>query len=136
MNKIQKISTSAFISNEDKVLLLKRSKNEDPVPEHWELPGGTLEFGEELINSLGREIKEETNLKVEIIEAYSAFSSIYGEKQYIDIQYFCKFLGGEIKISEEHDEYVWAKEEDLTKLKISKEMRQAILDGFKLIKKD
>jgi 8-oxo-dGTP diphosphatase len=130
MDKLQKISTSAFIINEERVLLVKRSKTEDPFPEHWELPGGKLEFGEIPEIGLKREVKEEVGIEVKIKNPYSVFSYIHNEKHYVDIQFFCCALSNTIKLSHEHTEYLWAKENDLNNLKITEEMRSVILKGF------
>ena len=53
------ISIKAIIIDDNKVLCLKNERNE------WDLPGGKIEFNEDIENCLIREIKEETNLSVE-----------------------------------------------------------------------
>ncbi len=50
--------------NKDKILLLYRSDQKD-----WSFPKGHVEFGEEIIQGMLREITEETGLDVEIIKA-------------------------------------------------------------------
>ena len=53
------VSIKAIIIDKNKVLCLKNERNE------WDLPGGKIEFNEDIENCLIREIKEETNLSVE-----------------------------------------------------------------------
>ena len=130
MAKIQKIGTSAFIWKNDKVLLLKRAKGEKVFPEHWELPGGKVEYAEKPEDAVIREIQEETGLKIKVGRPYSAFSYLWGEKHYIYIQYFCEILSGEIKLSEERSDYLWAEKNDLKNLQITEQMRKVILEGY------
>ncbi|MGB2791584.1 MAG: NUDIX domain-containing protein, partial [Candidatus Moraniibacteriota bacterium] len=55
----------ALIVNADgEVLLIKRSETEDVLPGVWDIPGGTLEDGEDPKDGATREVKEETNLEV------------------------------------------------------------------------
>jgi 8-oxo-dGTP diphosphatase len=134
MPKLQKIGTSAFIYKDGKILLLLRSANEKAFPLFWELPGGKIEFGESTEKGLRREILEETGLDIKILKPYSTFSYIFNETHYIDIQFFCELLGGNVKISKEHDKYLWVDKNNLDDLHISEQMRMAILKGFEFIK--
>jgi len=52
----------AVISNEGKLLVVKHSKDFD----YYALPGGHLEFGEDVKECLSREITEELGIKPEI----------------------------------------------------------------------
>ncbi len=57
----------------DKVLLLQR--NEEPGKGLWAFPGGHVERGNDLFETIKKEIKEETGLSVEVKEIIDIFSS-------------------------------------------------------------
>lgn len=65
----------------DGQILLGRRKLE-PRRGYWDLPGGFLEEGEEPIDGLKREFREETGLAVEPLELIGAFVDRY-ERQYV-----------------------------------------------------
>jgi 8-oxo-dGTP pyrophosphatase MutT (NUDIX family) len=58
---IQRVSVYAVIQNENGVLLVRDRTRSD---EKWDLPGGGVDPGEELIDALKREIDEETKLQI------------------------------------------------------------------------
>jgi len=61
-NKLPQIAVGAVIIENDKVLLGLR-KHE---PGQWAIPGGKVEPGETLHEALKREIREETNLEIDV----------------------------------------------------------------------
>ena len=61
------VAVHALISEGNNILLLKRSKDDDYQPGLWDIPGGTVEFGETIECALQREIMEEVGLQVEHI---------------------------------------------------------------------
>ena len=60
--KIFNTVIGGIINKKGEILLLKRRK--EPYIGIWALPGGSMEFGEHLEETLEREIKEETNIDV------------------------------------------------------------------------
>lgn len=63
-NCFYRVTVKGLYVKDDKILLLKESKNRSGK---WELPGGGLEFGEDIKNTLKREIEEEAGMKVKEI---------------------------------------------------------------------
>ena len=64
----------------DEILFVKRAF--DPGKGEWSLPGGFLELGETLEDGAKRELKEETNLKGDVVKLLgncSHFNSIFGD---------------------------------------------------------
>ncbi len=57
-----------ILERDGRVLLARRGR--EPRLGHWDLPGGFLAEGEEPLDGLRREFREETGLEVEPIELY------------------------------------------------------------------
>ena len=59
-----RIIVHTLIKVDDKYLLLKRSKEESPYPEYWDIPGGLADYGELPKDAVIRETKEEVGLNI------------------------------------------------------------------------
>ena len=67
MHKIY-LALKAVIEKGGRFMILKRSEKEDISQGEWDLPGGAVEFGEEPIKALKREVKEECGIEIEVIK--------------------------------------------------------------------
>lgn len=90
-----------------------------------DFPGGKIQEGETDPNeSLKREIKEETGLEIEVgdpfMTRYFEFPFIKGHrnsgKKIFVVIYRCKYLSGEVKISNEHISYRWVNKNNYLKI--------------------
>lgn len=127
------IAVKALIKNKDFFLVLKTTNSDQNNNlSGWETPGGRLEIGEEIIDGLKREIKEETGLIVKILFPFNAFSANVGrEDSIIGINYLAEYSGGEVKINtDEHSDYRWINMSDIRKLKDSIGLQKEI-DAYK-----
>ncbi len=77
-----------FDATKDKVLLLKKKSDQKIGPGSWLLPGGTVEFGEDIEIALIREIEEETNLKIQSLELFVTKKMIIQETHWLGLYYF------------------------------------------------
>ncbi|MGM8215359.1 NUDIX hydrolase [Bacillaceae bacterium W0354] len=91
----------ALILNEaqDHVLMVKN------VGSGWSLPGGAVEKGETLEEAMVREVKEETNLEIEIEHMVSVNEAFFNHKNIHPIFFTFKVnvIAGEIKIVDESE---------------------------------
>ena len=59
--------TCAIIFLQNKILAVQRGKRMS-MPMKWEFPGGKIEQGEAEIDCIKREIREELNIEIEVLE--------------------------------------------------------------------
>jgi len=85
-----KITVAALVEKDNKFLLTKEIL--ESGKEYWIVPGGGVEFGENLIDAVKREIKEETNLDIEI-NVFAGFQEVIVPKyNYHTIIFFYRAL--------------------------------------------
>lgn len=99
----------AIILYEKKALIVKRTETNKIGAGIWEFVGGKLEFGEDLISGLKREIMEETGLEVTVEKLLFATSfKTHDYRQVVIINYLCHSNTDQVILSEEHTDYLWA----------------------------
>ena len=106
----------AIIEQDDLVLCALRSEQMS-LPGKWEFPGGKLELNELPEDALIREIKEELNVSIEIVESLPISDYSYVPEKVIRlIPFRCVIQNNEIPVAAEHAELRWVKKEDLLNL--------------------
>lgn len=75
-----RFAQKAFIVNEGKLLLVKKSADDPFHPNEWEVPGGRMEFGEKLDEHIKREVKEEVGLDIIPGEPFAMWTWILEKK--------------------------------------------------------
>ena len=129
----QKIVVSGFLRKGNSVLVIKRSANERFFKEHYEIPGGKVDFGEDPSAALQREFMEETGLKIKVKKPFQtfAYTSHDDVRHTVEIVYTVELESDDsITLSESHTEYKWVTLEDIDNLVISEEMKESIRKGF------
>jgi 8-oxo-dGTP pyrophosphatase MutT (NUDIX family) len=106
MKYIFVVAQKAYLKKDDKFLIVRRRKKAKSAPNLWDFTGGKLEHGEDVKNSLKREIDEETKLKVNIGKPIFSFASDQPNNSYFSVVE-CEYVSGEVELSKEHSEYKW-----------------------------
>lgn len=135
------ISQKAILVKKNRILLLKHF-NFDA----WGLPGGLLEFDENLFDGIKREVKEETNLVIKSIKLCWVSSVNYNKFVFknktkknvriLQIGYKCEFLDKNITLSNEHTEYKWFDLKNINLKIISKDSKKIVEEFIKQYKFD
>lgn len=130
---IEKIVVGAIVVDNGKVLLLRR-KSGDFMGGLVELPSGTVDPGEKILDALVRETKEETGLNVTVIEKYTgAFDYTSGSGKKTRQLSFRVQATGSVQVNpDEHDAYFWVdpNSSDFNTLNISPETKKGINDAL------
>jgi 8-oxo-dGTP diphosphatase len=102
------VGVGVFVRQNGKILLGKRRGSHGEGT--WALPGGHLEFGEELDECVRREIREETNLEVTGIRFGTITNDIFedGERHYLTVYMVCDYAAGQLENLEPHKCEAWA----------------------------
>lgn len=121
-----------FIRNQEgKFLLVKSYKWKDV----WSVPGGHVELGERIVDTLRREIFEEVGLKVEPTRVLAVREAIFPKgfikkKHFIFFDYLCETKSSKVKLDKkELSDYIWVDKKRLMKLKVEPYAK----DTFKLL---
>ena len=94
------VSVAALVTNDEGKILLVNSPWRG-----WEYPGGLIEPGETFQEALHREIREEAGVEVEITGFVGICKNV--EKDIVNIDFTCRYVGGELTTSEESTEVAW-----------------------------
>lgn len=100
-----------IINDKNEILLVKRSGSSRTEPGFWSRPGGEVEFSETVEEAVIREIKEETNINVEVLNFLEITQNINKEKgkHWLALGYLARHISGEPKNMEpeKHDKVKW-----------------------------
>ena len=58
------VVAAIIFDKEGRILVSQRSLNSNLYPGKWQVPGGKVEKGENCLDALKREVKEETDLEI------------------------------------------------------------------------
>lgn len=114
-----KLAVHAWFQKDNKFLVIHRSFQDNFMPGFWDTPGGSLDFGEDLIKALIRESKEEVGLDIKVGQLIYCHNSVYkNTHHWFTLIYQCEIVGDE-KITldpNEHQEYRWVTLKELQQL--------------------
>jgi 8-oxo-dGTP diphosphatase len=107
------VAVAAIIFREEKILAMRRAATKDAGAGLWETLSGRVPLGEEPLESVKREILEESNLTVEVEpQPFTIYQAKRKDLPMMVIVYKAKYLSGEVLMSDEHDAFDWLTPEE------------------------
>lgn len=124
-------SVVIILNDKEEVLLLKRRKGVEWMPNKWAFAGGGIEKGETPSIAARREVKEETTLNVKSLHKLPS-----GKEGQEKVHYFwASDFTGKVKINDEHQEFKWVKISKLSKMDVVPKTQELANKVFKAQKK-
>ncbi|MNC20086.1 hypothetical protein D3C75_680290 [compost metagenome] len=112
------VAVYGIVENDQGEILLLKSRNRNV----WMFPGGQVEIGENLIDALIREAKEESNMDIAVDQLFSVSSNTCTYQGYngyghipskVLMGFVCRYNGGEFRESDETTGYLWVSKEEV-----------------------
>ncbi|GAA4411281.1 NUDIX domain-containing protein [Fodinibacter luteus] len=128
-NSVVPSVVAVVLNEQSRVLLIHKTDNS-----LWALPGGGHEIGESIVDTVVREVKEETGYDVEVETITGTYTNprhvmAYDDgevRQQFSIAFRARLVGGEACTSSESSEVVWVRPEELDGLDMHPSMRMRI----------
>ncbi|SHI25273.1 (deoxy)nucleoside triphosphate pyrophosphohydrolase [Desulfosporosinus lacus] len=98
--------TAAIIVKNDQVLIAQRADN-DKLAGKWEFPGGKIEPGESLQECLKREINEELDVEIDVLDFFGESIYTYQTGSIKLMAFWCKWISGNFTLKV-HSKIAWA----------------------------
>ena len=130
-NSIKPAAAVAILNGKKELLMLHRKDNKK-----WTMPGGTLEFGESMVDCALREVKEESGLSVEVKDIIGTYTDpnirvAYSDgevRQEFTIVYYGETKDFDVKLDEESSQFVWVPLDEVNNLPLADSQRRRIAD--------
>ena len=117
------VAVGAIIEDDrGRILLVKHRRERGGYWQgKWIFPGGELEFGEDIKEGIRREVKEETNLEVELAAPLVPFDRIVKldgktSLHVVYIDYVARLVGGELKMGSDAAEALWVDKKNISRV--------------------
>ncbi len=112
--------------SENRWLFIQRSDTSKWNPGKWDLPGGKLDPGETYMVGLLREVSEETGLNVIISSLFGAIEDETDDFRIAHLVMAGDYVSGEVKLSREHMDYKWVRQETALEMDLCDFLRNLI----------
>lgn len=127
-DSVERFVAGGIITNKtNKILVLKRA-SDDFMPNIYELPSGRVDGEEGILDTLKREVKEETNLTVTNILKYSEHFDYQSKSGKLTRQFnfHVETENKVVTLSDEHEGYAWITQSEMKNYNITESVQKII----------
>jgi 8-oxo-dGTP diphosphatase len=128
------VGVGAVVVRDGKALIIKRAH--EPRKGEWSLPGGLLELGESLADAAHREIKEETNLDIEVGPIIETFDRVHRDDagrilyHFVIVDFVCWSDDGEAIPGSDAEGCAWVAANEIDHYGVNAHAKAVILRGL------
>ncbi|MGB7437335.1 MAG: NUDIX hydrolase [Candidatus Acidiferrum sp.] len=135
------VGIGGVVIDEGRALLIRRGS--EPLRGQWSIPGGTLEIGESLQQGVARELHEETNLEVRVLDVIEVFDRIFPAEvldpaspargprfHYVIVDYLCERISGEARAGSDVTDVAFAREDELDQFHLTETTTRVLRKAF------
>lgn len=122
---------------DNKCLILKRSPQKRLFPSLWECGGGKVQFGESFEDTVLREMREECQIEVKILnvlKVYTIDEPDICQKKIPGVKFMCEIIKfpecGKPVISDEHTEWKFISKQNVNKFDFIPGVDKDVLEAF------
>jgi 8-oxo-dGTP diphosphatase len=106
----QIVAVAGLVENSRAEILLVRHPRRG-----WEIPGGQVEEGENLVHALKREVKEEAGVEISVGELAGIYTKVSSPALLI-LGLVCEYIDGKLTPSSESPEVSWVPRDDVLEI--------------------
>ena len=103
--------TAAIILKDNRVLIAQRAPGEN-LAGKWEFPGGKIEHEETPQDCLKREIREELDVDIEVLDSFGESIYAYHSGTIKLMAFWCKWISGDFTLKV-HSQIAWVNHNEL-----------------------
>lgn len=132
------VAVGGVVIREGRVLLIRRGQ--PPLEGRWSIPGGIVELGETIADAVARELKEETAIRVRVMDLIEIYEKVardeHGFPQYhfVILDYRCDFVEGTAMAGGDVTEVTWVSESELPKMGMTAAALRVIQKTFSAVR--
>jgi 8-oxo-dGTP diphosphatase len=128
------VGVGGVVIADGRALLIRRGHA--PLEGQWSIPGGTLEVGETIGEGISRELLEETEIEVRVLDLIEVFERIFRDKDgkvqyhFVILDYLCEMAGGRARAGGDVVDAAWAGEAELGRFELTETATRVVKKAF------
>lgn len=106
------IAVAGIVVNDNRILIMRRSRAKRHYPGVWDFPCERIKDGS-LAENVARGVMEEAGLRIEVVRAGKPITLEDGDWRFVVVPFLCRTDSRDVRMDEEHDDFRWVSLEEM-----------------------